>query len=607
METLSRENSNDFSSLDLTECENILKDIYNINKDLSLILLKFMGNDEKTFQYEVFHPITREKLNLSYCEKSKVNVFVPFSFSQNMEEIYEDLVNQGYDPLDLNDRFYREICTPYTSENGTDVLLDDREEFVYSSLVNASLCPDGCDYSEYSLNKKYIKCECNANNSNIVTLDLDNLNVDNAYKSFLSTMKSTNYKVMICYNLVFNFKIFCHNYGSIITLILFIAYVGFMIYYCFKEITPIKIKISKIIFEEQNKDMLKEINLSKFAGKKHKPKGKVKFKEDSKINYPPKKSGKVRKVKKDMTIYNNNLITENIDLIVESKSTKSTKHKQKRRAHQLPKPSEKELIHKDAKSEATRVIRKKKHENEKDMEKSLSKNKILDDFELNNLEYVEACEYDKRTCLKTYWSVLKREHTAILTFVSWDDYNLFYVKIERFLILFCTDMTMNGLFFIHESMHKKYTEGEDFTFVQKLPQLIFTLLVAHALEILLCFLGITDTHVYEIKSLPPEEKKKEKVMQILDKIKRKLISFFIVTLLLFLFYWYFISAFCAVYQNTQKIFLRDSLISFATSLIDPFIIYGITTILRKISLSIYCRKKCCCGCIYKLSDLIPIF
>ena len=592
----------------MTECENILKDIYHIDKDLSLILLKFMGNEEKKFQYEVFHPITREKLNLSHCEKSKVNVFMPFSFSQEIEEIYEDLVNQGYDPLDLNDKFYREICTPYTSENGTDVLLDDREEFVYSSLVNASLCPDGCDYSEYSLNKKFIKCECDANNSNIVTLDLGHLNADNAYKSFLSTMKSTNYKVMICYNLVFNFKIFCRNYGSIITLILFIVYVGFMIYYCFREITPIKVKISKIIFDEQNKEMINDNNISKYAGKKNKAKGKVKFKdiEDSKINYPPKKTGKIRRVKNNINVHNN-LITENIDLIIESKSTKSTKPKQKKRINQLPKPSEKELMNKDAKSEATRVIRKKKFDVEKEIDKSSNKDKILDDFELNNLEYVEACELDRRTFLKTYWSVLKREHTAILTFVAWNDFNIFYVKIERFLILFCTDMTMNGLFFVHESMHKKYTNGEDFTFIQKIPQLLFTLIVSHILEVLLCFLCMTDIHVYEIKSLPKDEKNREKVMQILDKIKRKLTSFFIITFLLFLFYWYFISAFCAVYQNTQKIFLRDSLISFSTSLIDPFIIYGITTILRKISLSICCRKKCGCGCIYKLSDIIPIF
>ena len=36
------------------------------------------------------------------------------------------------DPFDINDRFYREICTQYESENGTDVLLDTREEYYYS-------------------------------------------------------------------------------------------------------------------------------------------------------------------------------------------------------------------------------------------------------------------------------------------------------------------------------------------------------------------------------------------------------------------------------------------------------------------------------------------
>jgi len=119
---------------------------------------------------------------------------------------------------------------------------------------------------------------------------------------------------------------------------------------------------------------------------------------------------------------------------------------------------------------------------------------------------------------------------------------------------------------------------------------------------------MTDVHVYEIKALPTKEKKKgEKVMEILSKMKRKLVSFYCVTFLLFLFFWYFISAFCAVYQNTQTIFLRDSIISFAISLIDPFFIYGLTSLLRWISLFIVCRKNCCGGCLYKLSNLIPIF
>ena len=173
----------------MTECEIILKGIYHIPSDLALIVLKFLKTDGtgqgQTFQYEVYHPITHEKLNLSFCDNTTVDVYIPFSLSDELNEIYNNLIDQGYNPLDLNDKFYREICTPYTSENGTDVLLDDREEFIYSSLVNASLCPDGCDYSEYHADKKYIKCECGTNNTDIVTLDIENLSGENVYNSFL--------------------------------------------------------------------------------------------------------------------------------------------------------------------------------------------------------------------------------------------------------------------------------------------------------------------------------------------------------------------------------------------------------------------------------------
>ena len=616
--------SSNYSSINLGECENILKETYNIDKNMSLILLKFMKKDtkegEQTFQYEIIHPITGETLNKSLCENTTVDVYVPFILDEEKEELYNNLLNQGYDPLDLNDKFYREICTPYTSENGTDVLLDDREEFVYSSLVNASLCPDGCDYSEYYTDKKFIKCECGTNNTEIVTLDIEHLSGNNAYKSFLSTMKSTNYKVMRCYNLVFNFKIFCHNYGSIITLALFGVYIVFMVYYCIKDISPIKVQVSKLIFEDE--ENLKEAkNYIRFNTKK---KSKINIKEKAaKENNPPKK-GKVRKSKQIV----NNLVTENYEFIQLPKKS-NQKIKQKNKNKELTKPSVKNLITdeiNEIKSQETKVLKSKKIEVVKNIRKNednemnssnefKNKDKLkdslkynnLDDFELNNLEYIEACELDHRSFCKTYWSVLMREHIALLTFFAWKDYNLFYIKIEKFFILFCTDMTMNGLFFVHESMHKKYTNEEDFTFVQKIPQLLFTLIVSHIIEVLLCFLSMTDTHVYEIKALPKNKNNGEKILNILDTIKKKLVTFFVVTFLFFLFYWYFISAFCAVYQNTQKIFLRDSLISFLTNLIDPFFIYGFTTILRSISLCRCLKKRPGCGCIYKLSDLIPIF
>ena len=607
----------EISSIDITGCENILKNIYNIDPNLPLIIIKFLkdadNGEEQTFQYEVYHPITYQKLNLSHCDNTTSFVYVQKKLYNETKKLYDDLVNQGYDPLDINDKFYREICTPYTSENGTDVLLDDREEFIYSSLVNASLCPEGCGYTEYFSNKNYIKCECGYNNTDIVTLDIEHLSGTNAYKSFLSTMKSTNYKVMICYNLVFNFKIFCHNYGSILTLILFVVYCIFIIFYCIREISPIKVNVSKILFEErknenkEKKENINQANYEKFGRKITGTETKIQMneKEDLKGNYPPKK-GKIRKSKQII----NNLVTENIEFINEKPKQKTTKKEKNKKVTNRLKPSNHNLLNMEKKTEKTGIEKTKKIElvkNKQNKNTEIKKKKNLDNYELNNLEYAEACELDKRSFCTTYWSVLMREHLALVTFFAWKDYNLFYVKLDKFLILLCTDMTMNGLFFIHESMHKKYTVGEDFTFVQKIPQLLFTLVVAHILEVILCYLGMTDTHVYEIKELPNEKGKGEKIMDILDKIKRKLVAFFVFTFLLFLFYWYFISAFCAVYQNTQKIFLRDSLISCLTALIDPFLIYGFTTILRTISLCFCCRKRCYGGCLYKLSDLIPIF
>ena len=296
--------------------------------------------------------------------------------------------------------------------------------------------------------------------------------------------------------------------------------------------------------------------------------------------------------------------TENVEFMPIGDGVKNQKGK--RRSFKLKSKAEKnkleELQIQNLKTSGDEINENK----EKELKENKKKAKVkLDNFELNNLDYEAASDLDKRSCCATYFSVLMREHLVLLTFFSWKDYNIFYVKIERFFISICTDMTMNGLFFVHESMHKKYAENENFTFIQKLPQLLFTLLVSHALEVIICYFSMTDTAFYEIKSLPKTKESQEKIINIIDCVKNKLIAFYIFTFLLFLFYWYFISAFCAVYQNTQIIFLRDSAISFLISCIDPFIIYAFTCILRAISLTRLCRKKLCC--IYKLSDIIPIF
>ena len=45
----------------------------------------------------------------------------------------------------------------------------------------------------------------------------------------------------------------------------------------------------------------------------------------------------------------------------------------------------------------------------------------MSNFQLNNLEYLEAYKYDKRNFFKVYLSVLFREHIILFTFVSRND------------------------------------------------------------------------------------------------------------------------------------------------------------------------------------------
>ena len=60
---------------------------------------------------------------------------------------------------------------------------------------------------------------------------------------------------------------------------------------------------------------------------------------------------------------------------------------------------------------------------------------VLDNYELNDLDYVVALKLDKRSLIEIYWSILKREHLIIFTFFVKNDHNIFYIKISRLIFL----------------------------------------------------------------------------------------------------------------------------------------------------------------------------
>ena len=69
------------SKIDLGECEYILKDIYDIDEEKELIMLKidiyYPDKLSPLVQYEVYHPDTKEILNLTFCSNYSVDIEVP--------------------------------------------------------------------------------------------------------------------------------------------------------------------------------------------------------------------------------------------------------------------------------------------------------------------------------------------------------------------------------------------------------------------------------------------------------------------------------------------------------------------------------------------------
>ena len=220
------------------------------------------------------------------------------------------------------------------------------------------------------------------------------------------------------------------------------------------------------------------------------------------------------------------------------------------------------------------------------------------------MEYVEAAKLDKRTFIQIYFSLIKREHKILFTFFIHNDFNLFYIKIWRFVFLIASDMAMNALFFTDESMHKLYLSYGKYDFIQQIPQIVYSTIVSQLTEVFLCFLSLTDRPFYQIKNLESSVKNMKNINEIYKGINTKLIIFYIFTFVFFVFYWYVIVIFCALYENTQIAYLKDCLFSFLLSILSPFILYLIPSGLRVCAIR---DPKIKSVWLFKLSDVIPFF
>ena len=104
--------TNKFSVIDLGECDDILKEHYHINKSESLLILKMEKitniSSERAFQYEIYEPYNKTKLNLTICSNTTIETYTPILLSEKLQKLYVELKDLGYDLFDINSPFYQD-------------------------------------------------------------------------------------------------------------------------------------------------------------------------------------------------------------------------------------------------------------------------------------------------------------------------------------------------------------------------------------------------------------------------------------------------------------------------------------------------------------------
>ena len=210
----------------------------------------------------------------------------------------------------------------------------------------------------------------------------------------------------------------------------------------------------------------------------------------------------------------------------------------------------------------------------------ISNIKTYNDQELNTMEYKSALKYDKRTFLQYYWSLLKKKHLILLSFIPNNDYNLMLIKINLFLISFSLYFSINGFFFNDNTMHKIYLYNGKYSILFQILQILLSSIISIFINMLLKLLALTEKQILKFKKQKHSKENDKESQQIIKNLKTKIIIFYIVSIILLLFFWYFISCFCGVFCNSQIFLIKDTFTSFLISMIYPFGFNFLPTILR---------------------------
>ena len=222
--------------------------------------------------------------------------------------------------------------------------------------------------------------------------------------------------------------------------------------------------------------------------------------------------------------------------------------------------------------------------------------------DLNSADYKTALDKDKRTFIRYYWSLIKMKQLCVFTFYTYTDHNLKCVKIALFTLFLAFYFAFTALFFTDKIIKQIYIYKGNTDAAVHVTNIVLSSLCSLIMSYIIRFVSLSERDIMAITRLENGDNRKSTAESTKFKLRIKLIIVFILSGLLIGLCWYYVSAFCAVFKNSQGHYFINVLIAFIVCNIWPCLTSLIAPFLRINSL-----RKGNAPCMYKLSQIIAYF
>ena len=641
--------NNNLSSIYLDECETILKNYYNLDKSLPLIILLVDSSSNSnslinSLTYKVFDQDGNE-LNLDLCSDQQISVYYAITNEEGKVDIalIEYLSGKGIDFLNISSDFYNERCFGF-NYNGNDITRNDRKEDIYSSV---SVCESGCDYFSYDEDTKRVKCMCYVINENYT--EKNSTEKEEAHNFFDSINNQIDYKLFVCYKVFKNFFWgFKKNLGFWFWFVCFVFFIiEEILFWC----TSINKLYSKILQSFEKPIIKKHV---KFIGPGLNPPKKNNYeskyindlkKEYSKENkfldflsnfnpFNNEKKNKTIKMKKNM---NNMILTpkrKNTGLDFECRDSitiykkatnmsnhhrtgtnsilltkKDDKNKIKIFDDKLPNSiyksslrkltDEIDIIHiednyvKNINNENINIKDenyKKKH-HEQMIEKYGGYLSEKEESNYYEMAFHEALKYDHRSFLKMYLSFLFLKIELLSTIFFPEPFSVISITLPFYVLMLLIDFTLNALVYTDDIVSQKYSNNGKLALITStLLSGICNIITYYIMKLIHKLINYSIAFETMQKEIKIDDVYFGFSKVILDIVKKRLIIYFTLEIIISICCGYYLYIFCVVYEKSQVSLFINYLYGMIISLIFSVAITLIVTIIRMIAIKIKSRN-----------------